>query len=444
MLGVNPINKNLVAISMTDKSLVVQHNKIVEAKYKLSVGEQRLIKLLVSMIEPEDRDFKVYRINVKDLIRLLGISDKDFYGKVKVWSRKLIGNVLTFRGEDEEELQVAWLSSATYKPKSGFVELEFSPKLKPFLLHLKSHFTAYELGNIVSLKHVYSIRIYEMLKQYEKIGRRKFTVENLRDLLMMDEDEYRQFSDFRKRVLKTAQEELNEKTDIYFTWEEEREKQKCVAIEFFINSQQRPQYKTKVESSEKTNEISNITPNSYSLDGLLSLGVTRITAEKLSQEYDEERIQSAIYYTQAQHKEGKLNNPSGFVVEAIKNGYRDNQAEERNRKEEAARANANKEARRKEWERIKKRWSAWKAEQIQAYIAAMDDETIDREKTAFRESLKGSLMAKAVYSSQESEARHFRIHMAGKVPVLKLVEWAQVTGVDMTPFVEFARLDGKL
>jgi plasmid replication initiation protein len=434
-----PRDNNPVFISMTDKSLVVQHNKIIEAKYKLSVGEQRLIKLLVSMIEPEDEDFKAYRIAVIDLIRLLGLSDKDFYGKVKSWSKKLISNVLIFRGEDEEELQVAWLSSAIYKPKSGFVELEFSPKLKPFLLHLKSHFTAYELGNVIRLKHTYSIRIYELLKQYEKIGRRKFSIENLRELLMLEDDEYRQFCDFRRWVLRTAQNELEEKTDIAFTWEEERKKQKCIAIEFFIKSQKRPNGIALSNTKAQSVEVVDEEQDNQIILMLIDLGITRKAAEELASEYSEEHIQAKITYAEAQWKEGKVKSLPGFAVDAIRNGYRDNQAEERQRKEEAARLEADKEAKRKEWERMKARWNAWKAEQVKAHIAAMDAETLEREKAGFRESFKGSVMAKTVFANRENEARHFRIYVTGKMEGLRVSEWARAVKVDLSPFIEFVR-----
>jgi hypothetical protein len=43
----------------------------------------------------------------------------------------------------------------------------------------------------------------------------------------------------------------------------------------------------------------------------------------------------------------------------------------------------------------------------------MDTEVLEREKTAFHESVKGTIMAKAVFATPESEARFFRIHMAG-------------------------------
>jgi hypothetical protein len=291
--------------------------------------------------------------------------------------------------------------------------------------------------------------MYELLKQYEKIGSRKVTTEKLRELLMLEEDEYSQFSDFRKRVLKTAQNELSEKTDIAFTWEEEREKQKCVAISFSIKSQTRPQAKNRIEKPINDPEISAPvitapTPVNQGIEQLVDFGVTRTTAETLVKEYGEERIQAAIVYARSQQKGGKLNNPAGFVIGAIKNGYRDNQAEERQRKEAAARAQANKEARRKEWERMKTRWNEWKAEQVQAYIAAMDTEVLEREKTAFHESVKGTIMAKAVFSTPESEARFFRIHMAGQVPGLGVPDWAQGAGIDLSPFLEFAKGEGKL
>ena len=84
-------------MSITENSLLVQHNQIIEARYKLSVGEQRLIKLLISMIDKDDKNFKVYQIPIKQLYELLGISSNDFYGKVKAITKKLVSNVLTFK-----------------------------------------------------------------------------------------------------------------------------------------------------------------------------------------------------------------------------------------------------------------------------------------------------------------------------------------------------------
>ena len=98
-------------MSVLEKSLVVQHNKIVEARYRLSIGEQRAIKLLISMIEKDDVDFKEYRIDVSDLISLLGIKTGDIYPAVKRATEKLISNVITFDIGDRT-IQTAWLAMA--------------------------------------------------------------------------------------------------------------------------------------------------------------------------------------------------------------------------------------------------------------------------------------------------------------------------------------------
>ncbi len=47
-----------MVIEVNKKSLVVQSNTLVEAKYRLSVEEQKIIKILIAQIQREDEDFK--------------------------------------------------------------------------------------------------------------------------------------------------------------------------------------------------------------------------------------------------------------------------------------------------------------------------------------------------------------------------------------------------
>jgi plasmid replication initiation protein len=324
-------------VSVSEKSLVVQHNKIVEARYRLSIGEQRVIKLLISMIEKDDVDFKEYRINVSDLISLLGIKTGDIYTAVKRATEKLIGNVITFEIGDRT-IQTAWLAMADYHNGDGFVNLQFAPILKPFLLQLQREFVKYELGNVIHLKHTYSIRIYELLKQHQKFGKRKFDIPTLRSTLGIKDNEYQQFCDFRKRILKVAQQELAEKTDISFEWEEEKQNQKCVAITFVItkHNQLQPIEEEKEErlvfELGPASEVRIESPLNEQLERLVAMGVTRTTAQELTAEFDPERIDRGIAYTKNQQKRDKLKNPASFVVTAIKKDYTDGRVEEVRRK----------------------------------------------------------------------------------------------------------------
>ncbi len=71
----------------------------------------------------------------------------------------------------------------TDQDSAKFIDVSFHPVMKPFLLSLKSHFTAYDARNILKLPSTYSIRIYELLKQYERIGQRRFDLQELKEII---------------------------------------------------------------------------------------------------------------------------------------------------------------------------------------------------------------------------------------------------------------------
>ena len=58
---------------MSPKALVVKSNKLVEARQRLSIQEQRLILLLISKIRPEDVNFLWYKFQIMDLAKFLGL-----------------------------------------------------------------------------------------------------------------------------------------------------------------------------------------------------------------------------------------------------------------------------------------------------------------------------------------------------------------------------------
>lgn len=215
--------------------IVRKSNVLIEASYKLSTQEQRIILYLVSQIRPEDDDFKEYSIAVKDFASLVGLQHHDKYEDVREITKKLIGRVFTIKSETAD-LQVSWLSSAEYIHGKGTVVLSFDSKLKPFLLQLKSRFTKYKLYQVMQLKSSFSIRLYELLKQYQSLGVRVLEVAALREQLGIEKEQYKNFNDFKRFVLLAAKEELAEKTDISFDFEEIKVGRGVGKIRFDIKS----------------------------------------------------------------------------------------------------------------------------------------------------------------------------------------------------------------
>lgn len=215
--------------------IVRKSNFLIEASYKLSVIEQKVILALITTLKAEDNQFAAYPFRIKDLVSLLGVTSPNEYKYLGKITKNLLERVLVLKTE-EVVLQTHWLSSAKYIKGEGIVELKFDSEIKPFLLTLKKCFTNYPLRYALQLRSQFSIRLYELLKQYEKIGQRNFEVEDLKRLLGISSKQYQQYADFKKRVVLTAQKELAGKTDITFKFEEIKRGHGVGQIRFYIKS----------------------------------------------------------------------------------------------------------------------------------------------------------------------------------------------------------------
>lgn len=114
--------------------------------------------------------------------------------------------------------------------------MKFSPVLEPYLLNLKETYTKYRLGYVINFKSEYSFRLYEIMKQYEGIGERTLTIEEIRELLMIENDKYQKYNHLKVKVIQKATEEINKFSDIKIKLEkEEKEGKRVVGLVFSIN-----------------------------------------------------------------------------------------------------------------------------------------------------------------------------------------------------------------
>ena len=221
---------------LNEDSWICKDNRLVNASYKLNVGELKLILAISSMVNPFDEEFKDYLISIKDFAKLLDVdlsTNKNFYSRVKKASGILLSKRVTIH-EKEGDFQTLWLSGIQYNDKKGKVAVSFHPKLIKYYLQLQKY-TKYRLKNITNLNSEYSLKLYEALKQYEKIGERIYDLKELKKFLGV-ENEYDRFYDLKKRILLVTQKEISEKTDISFVFEEIKEGRSIKKIRFNIKT----------------------------------------------------------------------------------------------------------------------------------------------------------------------------------------------------------------
>ncbi len=228
----------------SNQALVVKHNEFINARYQLSVAETRIILRMITMIGRRDEDFKPYKIFIKDFIDEFEINNQALYHRAMETTKRLLGRVLQIPTETGL-LQTHFVSSAEYVKGEGSIELCFDPKLKPYLLQLKSRFTQYDIHNVLQLQSYHSIRIYELLKQYEKLGERFISVKGLKEILKI-EDKYSLYADFKRYVILQAQKELRKNTDLDFEFEEIKTGRKVTHLKFKIIRHKRKKAEKKV------------------------------------------------------------------------------------------------------------------------------------------------------------------------------------------------------
>ena len=237
--------------------LVKKSNDLVEARYKFDIWETRIFTSMISMIRKDDHDFKDYRLYVNDLVKEYGLdTSNSSYERLKSGARDLMKKVIkvvreTEAGPMEFTTNVVVgiehpLNATLEEDPQLFIDLNFHPKMKPYLLALKSRFTSYDIRNVLRLPSSYSIRIYELLKQYERIGKRKLKISDLKQIIGAIQeqevdgknqlmDTYPRYSNFRQKVLLPAQEHLKKYSDLYFDFAPIKKGRRYEEIEFHIH-----------------------------------------------------------------------------------------------------------------------------------------------------------------------------------------------------------------
>ncbi len=297
------------------KTKATVSNSIIEAKYKLPITEQKILHMLIAQIDFTDKELKFYSFYVSDFLTIF--DEKNYTRQVKKSLDTLLNAKIKITKE-KSFLETHWLSSAEYF-EGGKIELEFSEKLKPFLIQLKKEFTKYDVAEINKFKSKFSVRIYLLMKQYQPLGERIINVEELKEMLQVS-DSYPEYRNFKQKVLKIAYEEINRLSDLKIEYEEIKKGRKVDKIKFYITSNNKHIELEKVpEEKEKHEEID--------IDDLIER-LQDIIEEKLKiKEYkallkaannDVELIQAKY---QIAKKQKKIDNLVGWLMKAIQEEY---------------------------------------------------------------------------------------------------------------------------
>lgn len=218
------------------KRRVTKSNDLVEAAYRLTLNEQRIVLAAIAQIDSRKprriAERASHTIEARDFAESFGLDLKNAYRELEDGAKRLMRRIVTtVDRKAAKRVEFNWVEKTEYSWGQGNVTLWFTPSIKPYLYELTRRFTTYDLAQIAHLRSVYAIRLYEMLKQYGSRGHRTITIDKLRDLLMLG-DRYTRFNNLRQRVIDPAIEEINTTTDLSVEWRPIRENRKIVSLAF--------------------------------------------------------------------------------------------------------------------------------------------------------------------------------------------------------------------
>ena len=204
----------------------------------LSLIQRKMINFMVYVAQ-HDGERKQYFTDIKTLKSLCKIKTTENID-LKDQFKELENITLEFNYLNKDKNMVwesmRFVSSARIIYNTGEVEFEI-----PFLLREKilnpNIYAPLNVLLIAGLKSKYAIVLYELLRDYISAPSfPRLSIKQFRDLLGIEDSQYKVFQNFKKRVLENAVNEINKKTDIKCSYTLIKESGNCYEyIEFEVS-----------------------------------------------------------------------------------------------------------------------------------------------------------------------------------------------------------------
>lgn len=204
-------------------ALVEKRNVLNELRSNnMTLQELRFFSIYLSKINARDVSTRVVRFPLSDFQRIMELGTDMNITHFKATVRHILQQVVEIPNEKGGYTAFQLFKQAEIeRDEQGewYVEFDAHDKALPLMFEFKREYFTYELWNALRLKSANQVRMYEVLKQWEKVGKKEFKVAELRELLGIAPDEYARWERFKVRVLDSCQQALKETTDICYTYE---------------------------------------------------------------------------------------------------------------------------------------------------------------------------------------------------------------------------------
>ena len=302
------------------KEIILHSNKILETPlFKSSFQLKMFSKILTAVRKNKNTD--IYSFEIKDILKEFDYTKNSYYF-LKQESEKM-QRPINFGDKNKKGfINRVLFTDVDTQTSPNLITFKINLGLKELIIDLSQGYTSYYIENILRLEASYSIRIYQLLKQYESLGSRIITIDDLKHYLSIEQKKYSLYGHFKDKVILPTQKEIKLKTDIFFTFEEIKTGRKITSIKFIISKNQKIITAKKENNELEKNKIDLESGQAELYEKLIKLGISKPATLETLKHFDSKRIENNIRYIERKINRGeKIVNTGGLLKSAIQGDY---------------------------------------------------------------------------------------------------------------------------
>jgi len=226
----------------------VEENNLIESSYVVYKGndlisaksdamtalESKLLLTALSKCDSSPESIDTIRFDVIEYCKLANIKSEGTYDKIARACQNLVRKGVFLKLTGTKEKNYSWVSDS--ESEYGEVAITINPTIKPLISFRKNvPYTKFLLSNILRMNSKHSIRLYEILKQYEQKKIRTIALQELKDIMGLSK-QYKTYKPFRIKVLEVACTEINKVSDIKVSFTPIKTGRRVTEIKFTITS----------------------------------------------------------------------------------------------------------------------------------------------------------------------------------------------------------------
>jgi hypothetical protein len=293
----------------TDKIAKIDNSFILNAQYRLTAKEQKILYYLIAHLDPKNsKEFHSITVPIKEIEEILkekGAKYGSFHEDIDRVCKSLIRKEITFPSKfilNSKRLNgyISWFQSIMpVEDEQGnlCIEFAFSNKMSPFLLQLH-HYVNIGVLEVVPMQNAHAIRMYSVFKSERdrlrgvaNVVTMTYAIDDLKAMLGISDKYKGQLIDFKVNVLDKIRDEINESCPTMFVeYAYVKAQRKATGVTFSVYERKPNTAKTATKTpknkaiGEKT--VAKTTQNNLPTEGDIdALTRAKLGAYKLLLEY---------------------------------------------------------------------------------------------------------------------------------------------------------------